>query len=97
MSKFSVSVRPYDSAKRPNAKWVLNVWHPTGRRERRFFVTKKLAEAEAKCKEADFENHGRRGLELDDRLRSAALEAKEKLDPLGVSRSGVVADCTSSR
>jgi integrase len=92
MGKFNVSVRPYHSAARPDAKWVLNVWHSTGRRERRFFDTKEKAEAEAKRKENDFDSHGRRGLELDDRLKAAALEAKEKLAPYGVSLTAVVAE-----
>ena len=45
MAKFSVSVRPYKCSARPNAKWVLNVWHPTGKRERSYFETKEAAEA----------------------------------------------------
>ena len=31
-AKFSVSVRPYDCKARPQAKWVLNFWHPTGKK-----------------------------------------------------------------
>jgi hypothetical protein len=45
MAKFSVSVRPYKCSARPNAKWVLNVWHPTGKRERSYYETKEQAGA----------------------------------------------------
>jgi hypothetical protein len=43
MARFSISVKPYRSDERPNAKWVLNVWHPDSKRERRFFATKEEA------------------------------------------------------
>ena len=92
MGKFSVSVRPYSSEARPDAKWVLNVWHPTGRRERRFFPTKEKAELEAKIKEIEVQNLGKRALGIDDRLRLEALDAKEKLEPFGVSITQVVAE-----
>ncbi len=97
MGKFSVSVRPYRSAARPEWQWVLNVWHPGGRRERRFFKTREEAEAEGALKESDFVDHGKRGLGLDERLRADALEARETLEPLGVSLREVVADFVRRR
>jgi integrase len=92
MAKFSVSVRAYHSSGRPDAKWVLNVWHPTGKRERRFFATKEKAEAEAKLKEVEVENLGHRASGIDYRLRLEALDARERLKPYGVTLTEVVSD-----
>jgi site-specific recombinase XerC len=92
MARFHISVKPYRSDKRPNAKWVLNVWHPDGKRERRFFATKDEAIAEQTAKEVEAENFGLRALQIDDRLRLEALDAKEKLAPYGVSLTAVVAE-----
>jgi integrase len=97
MGKFSVSVKAYHSSGRPEAKWVLNVWHPTGKRERRFFLTREKAEAEAKVKEIEVQNLGKRALGIDDRLRLEALDAKERLAPYGVSITQVVAEYISRR
>jgi hypothetical protein len=92
MARFHISVKPYRSDERPNAKWVLNVWHPDGKRERRFFATKDEALAEQTAKEVEAENFGLRALQIDDRLRLEALDAKEKLAPYGVSLTAVVAE-----
>jgi integrase len=92
MARFHISVKPYRSDERPNAKWVLNVWHPDGKRERRFFATKEEALAEQTAKEVEAENFGLRALQIDDRLRLEALDAKEKLAPYGVSLTAVVAE-----
>jgi hypothetical protein len=92
MARFSVSVKPYRSDERPNAKWVFNVWHPDGKRERRFFATKEEALAEQTAKEVEAENFGLRALQIDDRLRLEALDAKEKLAPYGVTLTAVVAE-----
>ena len=51
MPKFSIVVRPYKCSARPNAKWVLNVWYPTGKRQRRYFETKEAALAEQAAKQ----------------------------------------------
>jgi integrase len=81
-----------DPTNAPNAKWVLNVWHPDGKRERRFFATKDEALAEQTAKEVEAENFGLRALQIDDRLRLEALDAKEKLAPYGVTLTAVVAE-----
>ena len=58
MAKFSVSVRPYDCKARPKAKWVLNVWHPTGKRERSYFETKEAAQAAEQVKSVEVQRLG---------------------------------------
>jgi integrase len=92
MAKFSVSVRPYKCSARPNAKWVLNVWHPTGKRERSYFETKEAAQAAEQVKSVEVQRLGWKALGIDDRLRLEALDAKEKLEPFGVSLTQVVAE-----
>jgi integrase len=92
MAKFSVSVRPYKCGARPNAKWVLNVWHPTGKRERSYFETKEAAQAAEQVKSVEVQRLGWKALGIDDRLRLEALDAKEKLEPFGVSITQVVAE-----
>jgi integrase len=92
MAKFSVAVRPYKCGARPNAKWVLNVWHPTGKRERSFFETKEAAQAAEQVKRVEVQRLGWQALQIDDRLRLEALDASEKLAPYGVSLTTVVAD-----
>ena len=92
MARFHISVKPYRSEKRPNAKWVLNVWHPTGKRERRFFETKEAAIAEQSVKQVEVENLGLRALEISSRLRFEALDAQERLAPYGVTITQVVDD-----
>ncbi len=72
MPKFSTVVRPYKCSARPNVKSVLNVWYPTGKRQRRYFETKEAALAEQAVKRVEVENLGLRGLELSDRLRLEA-------------------------
>jgi len=92
MAKFSVSVRPYDCKARPKAKWVLNVWHPTGKRERSYFETQEAAKAAEQVKSVEVQRLGWKAIGIDDRLRLEALDAKEKLEPFGVSITQVVAD-----
>jgi len=53
MPKFSIVVRPYKCSARPNAKWVLNVWYPTGKRQRRYFETKEAAQDSGERPERD--------------------------------------------
>lgn len=92
MAKFNISVRPYKCSARPKAKWVLNVWHPTGKRERSYYETKEAAEVAEQIKKVEVENLGWRALQIDDRLRLEALDAREKLEPYGVSITAVVAE-----
>ena len=58
MAKFIVSVRPYKFKARPNAKWVLNVWHPTGKRERSYFETKEADQAAQQVKSVEVQRLG---------------------------------------
>jgi integrase len=92
MAKFSVSVRPYKCSARPNAKWVLNVWHPTGKRERSYFETKEAAQAAEQVKSVEVQRLGWQALQIDDRLRLEALDASKKLAPYRVSLTAVVAE-----
>jgi integrase len=92
MAKFKTSVRPYCCEARPNAKWVLNVWLPTGKRERAYFKTKDEADAEEDVKKIEVQNLGWRAAQIDDRLRLEALDASERLAPYGVSLTAVVTD-----
>ena len=73
MAKFSVSVRPYKCSARPNAKWVLNVWHPTGKRERSYFETKEAAESAEQVKSVEVQRLGWKALGIDDRLPTSCL------------------------
>jgi len=90
MAKFSVSVRPYQCSVRPNARWVLNVWHPTGKRERTYFETKEAAQAAEQVKSVEVQRLGWQALQIDDRLRLEALDARDRLAPYGVSLTAVV-------
>lgn len=62
MSKFRVSVRPYKCSARPNAKWVLNVWHPTGKRERSYFEIKEAVQAAEQIKSVEVQLLGWKAL-----------------------------------
>ncbi len=92
MAKFSVSVRPYDCKARPKAKWVLNVWHPTGKRERSYFETKEAAQSAEQVKSVEVQRLGWQALQIDDRLRLEALDASKRLAPYGVSLTTVVTE-----
>jgi hypothetical protein len=92
MAKFSVSVRPYNCKARATAKWVLNVWHSTGARERSYFETKEAAQAAQQVKSVEVQRLGWQALQIDDKLKLEALDAREKLAPYGVSLTAVVAE-----
>jgi integrase len=90
MARYRLSVRQHHSASRPNAKWVLDIRYPNGKRERRFFLTKEEAVAEQSVKQVEVENLGLRALEISDRLRMEALDAQEKLVGYGVTLTQAV-------
>lgn len=92
MSRKPLPVRPYRSATRPHLKWVLNVWLPSGKRQRLFFETKAEADREAQTKSTEAYNLGARALQISPRLRLEAMDAEEKLKPYGVTISEVVAE-----
>src|ERR1700744_1194052 len=97
MAEFSVSVLPYQCSARPNARWVLNVWHPTGKRERTYFETKEAAQAAEQVKSVEVQRLGWQALQIDDRLRLEALDARDRLAPYGVSLTTVVAEYVRRR
>jgi len=92
MARYRLSVRQHHSATRPNAKWVLDIRYPNGKRERRYFATKEEAVAEQSVKQVEVENLGLRALEISDRLRMEALDAQERLAGYGVTLIQVVDD-----
>ncbi|MEI9999782.1 MAG: site-specific integrase [Verrucomicrobiota bacterium] len=71
---------------------MLNVWHPTGKRERSFFETKEAAQAAEEVKKVEVQRLGWRALNIDDKLRLEALDARDKLAPYGVSLAVVVSE-----
>jgi integrase len=91
MASFRVTVRENKSASRPKAKWVVDIAHPNGRRERRHFSTKQAAEAEAHAKKVEIENMGVRALDLPLRIKVQALDALEALQPYNASIPEAVA------
>jgi integrase len=97
MARYSISIKPYKSALRPHLKWVLNVWHPSGKRERLFFATKTEAEREKDLKRVEVENIGLRALDISDRLRQEALDAQEMLNPYQVTIREVVLEYVKRR
>jgi len=91
MASYRITVRGNKTASRPKAKWVVDVAHPNGKRERRYFPTKQAAEAEAQAKRVEIQNIGVRALELPLRVKSQALDAQEALQPYGASIADAVA------
>jgi integrase len=87
-----ISVRKCANKARPHLKWVVNVNDGGKRCKRAYFKTEEKAEAEVRRLENEFRNHGKRGLNIDERLVGEALDANEKLQPLGISLGEVVAD-----
>ena len=87
-----ISVRRCTCKARPHLQWVVNVNDGGKRCKRAYFETEEKADAEARRLEVEFRNHGKRGLQVDERLVGEALDASEKLGPLGVSLGEVVAD-----
>jgi integrase len=91
MTSYRVKVRENKAALRPSTKWVIDIRHPNGRRERRYFATKRAAEVEAEIVEIDMRSVGWRASELSPRIKAQALDAQEMLKPYGASISDAVA------
>jgi integrase len=87
-----ISVRRCKLEDRPHLRWVVNVNDGGKRCKRAYFETEECAESEARRLEIEFRNHGKRAIHVDERLVGEALDASEKLEPLGVSLAEVVAD-----
>jgi hypothetical protein len=97
MARFKVTVRTNHSSLRPHLKWVVNCNHPGKGRTRIYFETKEEAETEAAAKRIEVENYGIHALELSPAQRVAALDAFEKLNPLGATLTEVVNDYLARR
>jgi integrase len=91
MASYRISVRENKSASRPLAKWVIDIRHPNGKRERRHFLTKQAAESEAQAKRIEIQNMGIQTMDLPLRVKVQALEAQEALKPYGASIADAVA------
>src|SRR5271156_3440032 len=91
MASYRISVRQNKTASRPLAKWVIDIRHPNGKRERRYFSTKQVAESEAQVKRVEIQNMGVKALDLPLRVKSQALDAQEALKPYGASIADAVA------
>ena len=91
MASYRISVLENKSASRPLAKWVVDIRHPNGKRERRYFSTKQAAESEAQVKRIEIQNMGVKALDLPLRVKSQALDAQEALKPYGASIADAVA------
>jgi len=91
MASYRISVLEHNSARRPLEKWVMDIRHPNGRRERRYFPTRQTAETEAQAKRVEIQNMGVRALDLPLRVKAQALDAQEALKPYGASIADAVA------
>src|SRR5450432_1266224 len=79
MSKKTFRVSPYPH---PRLKFVV-ASHIDGRRERKFFATKKEAETYAQIKEIELLNQGKEGATFPTELRILAQRADSILQPFG--------------
>lgn len=78
----SFRIRPYNDANRPALKYVVNVGG-NGKRIRKFFETKKEAEAFTQIKDIELLNQGREGAAFPTELRVLAQRADDILKPFG--------------
>ncbi|MFA5256768.1 MAG: hypothetical protein WC360_01345, partial [Opitutales bacterium] len=79
-----VKVHPYNSPSKPKLKYIVAVNAPEGR-TRKYFETKKAADAYAQVKRLEGEEMGNRAVEIDADIRLAALKASKALKPYGRS------------
>jgi integrase len=91
MAAFSVTLRPYRSARFPWLKYVIRIRRPDGTVKRSFYRTLKEAEAEKSVKLGEIQDTGVRALSLDNRARLQALDAIEKLAPFEATIAEAVA------
>jgi integrase len=91
MTSYRISVRENKAALRPSTKWVIDIRHPNGRRERRYFATKRAAELDAQIVQIDMQSVGWRASELTPQIKAQALDAQEALKPYDASISDAVA------
>src|SRR5438128_1648439 len=78
----SYRVTPYSHADRPHLKFVVSS-HVAGKRERRFFETKKEADSFVQLKEVELLNQGREGATFSTESRVLAQRAEALLAPYG--------------
>lgn len=82
MSKPAFRIKPYNH--HPTLKFVVSS-HISGKRERKFFETKKAAETHVQLREIELLNQGREGATFSTELRVLAQRADDLLRPFGKS------------
>src|SRR4051812_41050318 len=88
------------ATRKPHVPWLLELppsLSSTGRRERRYFQTKRAGEEFARQQKIRFENFGTTSATLPAGRTEEAAAAFERLKPFGVSLSSVVEDWIASR
>jgi integrase len=97
MARFTVTVRANKSASRPHLKWVVDCKHPTRGRVRIFRTSREQADSEASALQIEVENFGIQALELSAAQRIEALDAIERLKPLGATITTAVREYIDRR
>jgi integrase len=95
--RFKVTVCPCRLPSRPHLKWVVNIYHPTKGRERRYCRTKQHAENAANVRRIEAENFGLRGLELTAEQRLEAISAYDAVRPYAVTLTDVIREFVERR
>ena len=75
-------VRPYADPARPTLNFIVT-FRQAGKRRRKFFSTKKEADAFGQLLKVEFENRGAEGVAFPTALRTMAAECAEMLAPFG--------------
>ena len=75
-------VRPYADPARPTLNFIVT-FRQAGKRRRKFFSTKKEADAFGQLLKVEFENPGAEGVTFPTALRTMAAECAEMLAPFG--------------
>ena len=75
-------IRPYANPARPTLHFIVT-FRQAGKRKRRFFSTKKEAEAFGQRLKVEFQNQGAEGVAFPSALRVEAIECAEMLAPFG--------------
>ena len=75
-------IRPYADPARPTLHFIVT-FRQAGKRRRKFFSTKKEADAFGQLLKVEFENRGAEGVAFPTALRTMAAECAEMLAPFG--------------
>jgi integrase len=81
-SRDAFNIAPYQDAKRPQLKYVVES-KVAGKRMRRFFKTEREAKTYVQLRRIELHNHGAEGMTFPAELRVMAQWAKEQLEPFG--------------